>query len=149
MNIYVGADHNGFHLKASLVRYLKSAGYDFVDEGDVSFNPEDDYPIYAARVVNAMLQDTSTGPKGILICGSGQGMAIAANRFKGIRACLGYDIESVRSARNDDDCNILCLPAKILVTDEATSIVEAFLHTPFAAAPRFKRRNRELDEMIS
>jgi ribose 5-phosphate isomerase B len=148
MNIYVGADHNGFHLKASLVRYLRSAGYDINDEGDESLNPEDDYPIFAAKVVNAMRQDASEDPKGILICGSGQGMAIAANRYKGIRACLGFDIESVQSARNDDDCNILCLPAKILVTDDALSIVETFLNTPFAAAPRFIRRNRELDEIM-
>jgi ribose 5-phosphate isomerase B len=148
MNIYVGADHNGFHLKASLVRYLRSAGYDINDEGDESLNPEDDYPIFAAKVVNAMRQDASEDPKGILICGSGQGMAIAANRYKGIRACLGFDIESVQSARNDDDCNILCLPAKILVTDDALSVVETFLNTPFAAAPRFIRRNRELDEIM-
>jgi ribose 5-phosphate isomerase B len=149
MNIYVGADHNGFHLKASLVRYLRSAGYDIKDEGDETLNPEDDYPIFAAKVVNAMLHDTSENPRGILICGSGQGMAIAANRYKGIRACLGFDTESVKSARNDDDCNILCLPAKILITDDATLIVETFLNTPFAGAPRFVRRNRELDEMIS
>lgn len=149
MNIFVGADHNGFHLKAELVRYLRSAGYDVVDEGDETLNPEDDYPLFAAKVVTAMKQDVSENPKGILICGSGQGLAIAANRFKGIRACLGFDTESVRSARNDDDCNILCLPAKILVTDEASSIVETFLNTSFAGAPRFIRRNRELDEMIT
>jgi ribose 5-phosphate isomerase B len=76
-------------------------------------------------------------------------MAIAANRYKGIRACVGFDIESVKSARNDDDCNILCLPAKILAADDASLLVETFLNTPFAGAPRFIRRNRELDEMIT
>jgi len=149
MNVYVGADHNGFHLKATLVRYLRSAGYDVQDEGDETLNPEDDYPLFASKVVTAMRQDASQKPMGILICGSGQGMAIAANRHKGMRACLGFDTESVKSARNDDDCNILCLPAKILVADEASTIVETFLNTPFAEAPRFVRRNRELDEMAS
>ena len=99
MNIYVGADHNGFHLKSSLLRYLRSAGYDITDEGDESLNPEDDYPIFASKVVAGLRQDTSQEPRGILICGSGQGMAIAANRYKGIRACVGFDIESVKSAR--------------------------------------------------
>lgn len=149
MNIYVGADHNGFHLKSTLLRYLRSAGYDITDEGDESLNPEDDYPIFASKVVAGLRQDTSQDPRGILICGSGQGMAIAANRYKGIRACVGFDIESVKSARNDDDCNILCLPAKILAADDASLLVETFLNTPFAGAPRFIRRNRELDEMIT
>ncbi len=149
MKIYIGADHNGFHLKNQLVTYLKSAGYEVQDDGDTVLKPEDDYPIFAAKVVADMLNSGDPESRGILICGSGQGMCMAANRFKGIRACLGYDRESVRSARNDDDSNVLCLPAKVLQKDETNIIVQTWLSTPFAAAPRFIRRNNEMDELVS
>ena len=148
MKIYVGADHNGFRLKAGLVNYLIRAGYDVVDDGDKRLEPTDDYPLFAGRVVADMLASSGEEePRGILICGSGQGMCIAANRFKGIRACLGYDRDSVRLARNDDDCNVLCLPAKTLEDDEAHIIVETFLNTPFAEAARYIRRRDQLDTL--
>ena len=86
-------------------------------------------------------------PRGILICGSGQGMCMAANRFNGIRALLAYDRESVRSARNDDDANVMCLPASVFEKDTANVLVETFLNTEFAAAPRFIRRIGELDKL--
>ncbi len=147
MKVYIGADHNGFRLRNSLIEYLRRAGYDVIDDGDARLNPDDDFPVFAQRVVNDMLVSDDAESKGILICGSGQGMCMAANRFKGIRALLGYDRESVRSARNDDDANILCLPANILEKDNANMLVETFLNTPFAGAPRFVRRIKELDEL--
>ncbi len=147
MKVYIGADHNGFFLRNSLITYLKRAGYTVVDDGDESLNPDDDFPVFAQKVVKDMLGSEDKDPRGILICGSGQGMCIAANRFKGIRAALGYDRESVRSARNDDDSNILCLPSKVLEKDRANVLAETFLNTPFAGAARFKRRIKELDEM--
>lgn len=147
MKIYIGADHNGFHLRNSLLTYLKRAGYDIADDGDDKLDPQDDFPVFAQKVVKDVLGSSDTNARGILICGSGQGMCIAANRFKGIRALLGYDRESVRSARNDDDANILCLPARLLEKDTANVLVETFLNTPFAAAPRFTRRINELDDM--
>lgn len=147
MKIYVGADHNGFQLRNSLITYLKRAGYDVVDESEQRLNPTDDFPIFAQRVVKNILTSDDRDPRGILICGSGQGMCMAANRFKGIRALLGYDRESVRSARNDDDANVLCLPASIFKKDTANVLVETFLNTPFAAEQRFKRRIQEMDDM--
>lgn len=147
MKIFIGADHNGFRLRNSLISYLKRAGYSVVDDGDKKLNPEDDFPVFAKKVVTNVLSDDDKDSRGILICGSGQGMCMAANRFRGIRACLGYDRESVRSARNDDDSNILCLPSRVLETDEVKIIVETWLNTPFAGAPRFLRRLRELDEL--
>lgn len=147
MKIFIGADHNGFRLRNSLISYLKRAGYSVVDDGDKKLNPEDDFPVFAKKVVTNVLSDADKDSRGILICGSGQGMCMAANRFRGIRACLGYDRESVRSARNDDDSNILCLPSRVLETDEVKIIVETWLNTPFAGAPRFLRRLRELDEL--
>jgi ribose 5-phosphate isomerase B len=146
MKIYIGTDHNGFGLKNSLVSYLRKAGYDVVDSGDEKLDSEDDYPIFAQRVVKDMQISDDSQPMGILLCGSGQGMCIAANRFKGIRAALGYDRESVRSSRNDDDANILCLPARHLKKDKANILVETFLNTPFSHVGKYQRRIREIDE---
>ena len=147
MKIYIGADHNGFQLRNSLMKYLKQAGYDVVDDGDKKLDPADDFPVFAQQVVTDVLSSSDDSPRGILICGSGQGMCMAANRFRGIRALLGYDRESVRSARNDDDANVLCLPADILKKDTVNVLVETFLNTPFAAAPRFVRRIKEIDNL--
>jgi ribose 5-phosphate isomerase B len=147
MKIYIGADHNGFELKRTLVEELTAAGYQVVDEGDKQLKPEDDYPEFASRVVLAMKASDDKDARGILICGSGQGMCIAANRYKGIRACLINDLEEARASRNDDDCNVLCLPARYITTEEAIKFTEAWLETPFAGAPRFVRRIKELDKL--
>lgn len=145
--IYIGADHNGFDLKASLKEYLSRGGYEVVDCGDTEKHPDNDFPVYTARVVQAMSGDPSFEVRGILLCGSGQGVCMAANRYKGVRAALGYDQESARSSRADDDSNILCLPAHELNLEQAASIVNTWLMTPFAGATRFKRRIRQMDEM--
>lgn len=147
MKIYIGADHNGFGLKHTLVEYLRRAGYDVDDGGDNQLDPQDDYPIFAARVAKDMLSSEDKQPMGILICGSGQGMCMAANRFKGIRACLGYDRESIRSARNDDDANVLCLPARHLTKDTVNVLVETFLNTPFSHIGKYQRRIQEMDTL--
>ncbi len=147
MKIFLGSDHNGFFLRTELARYLERAGYDVIDDGDTKPDPQDDFPIFAQKAVSDLLSSDDNDPRGILICGSGQGMCMAANRFKGIRAALGYDRESVRAARSDDDANVLCLPAVTMKRDDANVLVETFLNTPFAAAPRFKRRIAQLDEL--
>ena len=147
MKIFVGSDHNGYFLRGELVKYLERAGYDVIDEGDSKPDPQDDFPVFAEKAVNAVLTSDDKDPRAILICGSGQGMCMAANRFKGIRAALGYDRESVRAARNDDDANVLCLAANTLKRDEANVLVETFLSTPFAGAARFKRRIAQLDDL--
>jgi ribose 5-phosphate isomerase B len=146
MKIFLGADHNGFYLKNKLAEYLRSAGYEVVDDGDTELDPVDDFPVFAQKVVHDVLSSDDKDPRGILICSSGQGMCMAANRFKGIRALLGYDHESVRASRNDEDANILCLPSRILEKDSRHELVETFLSTPFEPVPRFKRRLREMDE---
>ena len=147
MKIYVGTDHNGFQLKQKLVDHLKQSGHQVVDAGDERLDPNDDFPIFAEKAVAAMLASDEPDPRGILICGSGQGMCMAANRFKGIRAALLYDRESAHSSRNDDNSNIACLPAKVLDDAEAGLIIDTWLNTPFASAERFNRRLKELDEM--
>ena len=147
MKIHIGADHNGFEFKQQLSAALKLAGHEVLDEGDTNIDPNDDFPQFAGAVVHELLADTDKDAKGILICGSGQGMCMAANRFKGIRASLCWNLNEARSARNDDDSNILCLSSRYLSLDEAGSIMATWLSTPFAAAPRFIRRLEQLDQL--
>jgi ribose 5-phosphate isomerase B len=150
MKIFVGADHRGYVSKQEVLNYLKSAGYDAEDIGDENFDPEDDFPVFATKATNKVLSSDDDDPRAILICGSGQGMAMAANRFKGIRAGLGYDIESAKSTRNDEDSNVLALPAELFKKEDKNNvfvIIEAWLNTPFAKAARFLRRNQELDNL--
>ena len=133
-------------MKARLSAELRQAGHDVHDQGDHERQPDDDFPQFAAQVVTAM---KAAGPeaRGILICGSGQGMCMAANRYKGIRASLIWNSHEAISARNDDDSNVLCLPARSITDTEAAQIAQTWLRTPFAAAPRFKRRIAELDNL--
>lgn len=147
MKIYIGADHNGFELKKHLNDFLRRSGYEVIDEGDKTLVTTDDFPQFAGRAINALLADGDAESKAILICGSGQGMCMAANRFKGIRASLCWDEREARMSRNDDDSNVLCLPARILNERETESVVVTWLNTPFAGATRFKRRIKELDEL--
>lgn len=147
MKIYIGADHNGFDMKAKMTEELVRAGYEVIDEGDRKLEPDDDFPQFAERVVRTILASEDPDARGILICGSGQGMCMAANRFKGIRASLVWDVPEAHASRNDDDSNVLCLPARYMQLDEAVKIAEAWLSTPFAGAARFKRRIHELDQL--
>jgi ribose 5-phosphate isomerase B len=147
MKIFIGADHNGFELKAKLIDFLRRSGHEVIDSGDQKFDPNDDFPQFAGRVVSALLADDDRDAKGILICGSGQGMCMAANRFKGIRASLCWNMHEARAARNDDDANVLCLSARSTDPEKAQAIVTAWLTTPFAGATRFKRRIMELDDL--
>lgn len=147
MKVYLGADHQGFHLRNELLNYLKRAGYEVQDDGDEKLDQDDDYPVFATKVAKDILTSDDKEAKGILLCGSGQGMCITANRFRGIRACLGYDQASIRASRNDDDVNVLCLPAKTIDKDTINVLVETFLNTPFSHIGRYQRRIKEIDEL--
>jgi ribose 5-phosphate isomerase B len=147
MKIYIGADHNGFELKKYITDFLEKSGHQVIDEGDKYLDPDDDFPEYASRVVSALLSG-DYDDKGILICGSGQGMCMAANRHKGIRAALAWDTHEAKLTRNDNDSNILCLPSRALTNKkEVEDIVNTWLETPFANAPRYIRRNKQLDNL--
>lgn len=145
MKIFIGADHNGFALKEQLETYLKQEGHDVVDKGDNELKPDDDFPMYAAQVATSVLAEKDS--YGILLCGSGQGVCIAANRYKGIRASLVWDRDEAHSSRNDDDSNVLCLPARKLDFEKARDLIDEWLNTPFAGAPRFVRRIEQLDKL--
>lgn len=150
MKIFVAADHRGYGPKEEVLKYLRQAGYSAEDIGDETFDPDDDFPVFASKATNKILSSSDDDPRGILICGSGQGMAMAANRIKGIRAGLGYSVESAKATRNDENSNVLALPAELFKSKEKHNvfvIIEAWLNTPFASAARYIRRNQELDKL--
>lgn len=149
MKIYIGADHGGFHLKQQLVEYLARSGYEVEDEGNLKLDPDDDYPQFAARVASKVLASKDRDPRGILICKGAQGMGMAANRFKGIRAAVVWDAHEAYMTRNDNDSNVLCLSARLFETENETvhGTLETWLSTPFSSAARHHRRVRELDEL--
>lgn len=146
MTIFIGADHNGYHLKEKLEEYLKRAGHEIIDVGNQQLNTNDDFPIFAAKVATSVLSNKEA--VGILLCGSGQGVCMAANRYKGIRASLVWNESEAKASRHDDDANVLCLPAKE-ITDERTieRLVDVWLKTAFGGAARFVRRIQQLDEL--
>ncbi|MDO4870705.1 MAG: RpiB/LacA/LacB family sugar-phosphate isomerase [Candidatus Saccharibacteria bacterium] len=145
--IFIGSDHNGFNLKAKIKDYLVKNAYDVVDVGGEVLDPNDDFPDFAARAATAVL--TNDDSAAILICGGGQGMCMAANRFKGIRASVLWDEFEAKMTRNDNDANICCLPARLMEKDldSCYRIIDQFLTTKYAAAPRYNRRNALLDNM--
>lgn len=137
-------------MKEHVFAYLAKRGYDVEDVGDKELDPEDDFPQFAQMAALKVLgEDDASDPRAILICGGGQGMAMAANRFRGIRASVIWDDYEAKMTRNDNDSNVLCLPSRVLEKDEPEwkAILDTWLETPFASAPRYKRRNMQLDEV--
>ena len=128
--------------------YLAKHGYDVEDVGDTTLDPTDDFPDFAQAAALKVLGEEEGEARAILLCGGGQGMAIAANRFRGIRASVIWDAFEAKMTRNDNDSNVLCLPSRIMEDDDAVwqGILETWLNTPFADAPRFRRRNAQIDE---
>lgn len=149
MKIFLGSDHNGFHMKEKVFAYLVKHGYDAEDVGDKVLDKNDDFPEFAEMAALKVLGSTDKDPRAILICGGGQGMAMAANRFNGIRASVIWDAYEAKMTRNDNDSNILSLPSRVLESEDAVwqGIIETWLNTPFANAERYRRRNRQIDEL--
>ncbi len=145
MNIAIGADHRGFALKVELMAALAAEGHAVEDVGASAIDPADDYPDYAYPV--ALLVSSGEAERGILACGSGTGMAIAANKVAGIRAVEGSSEAHVRAARCDDDVNVLALSADELSPGDALAIARAFLAEPFKGGERYERRLDEIAEM--
>jgi ribose 5-phosphate isomerase B len=145
--IYIGADHRGRLVVDELCSFLNDLSLEYEIVGEELSSPEDDYPDFASEVTVRVLRDKED--RGILLCGSGQGMVIAANRFRGIRAGLCWDLEEVTLGRSDDDINVLCLPTKIfnLENDQWKNIIKAFLETEFKNAPKYARRVEKLDRL--
>lgn len=131
LRIPIAGDHAAPELKSKLIATLKE--YAFDDLGP-SGTESVDYPDYAARV--ASLVSTGKAPRGILICGSGIGMSIAANKFPGVRAAVVESVEAAKLSREHNDANILCVGARLVSEEKAVEIVRAWLETPFSNGPR-------------
>lgn len=136
-------------MKSAVYAYLAKRGHDVEDVSKKELDPVDDFPEFAQMAALKIIGDDSKDPRAILICGGGQGMAMAANRFRGIRASVIWDAYEAKMTRYDNDSNVLCLPSRILHDDESAwkDIIDTWLTTEFAGATRFKRRNAQIDEM--
>lgn len=143
--IYIGADHRGFELKEELKRRLTNDGIEVEDLGNETLDPADDYVDYAKAVAQTVANDSES--KGILICGSGVGVDMAANKVKGVRSCLVFDQKRAIQSREHEDANILCLGSDILIADDAYEIVKVFIQTPFSGEERHIRRLNKLKEL--
>ncbi len=137
MKIAIGADHGGFHLKTALVEYIKKLGHTVEDLGTHSEQPAD-YPDYARAVAQTVIDKKAE--RGVLICGSGVGACVAANKFPGIRAAVCHDTFSAHQGVEDDNMNILCLGARVIGPELAKEIVRVYLSASFSGAERHVRR---------
>lgn len=146
MVIYLGADHRGFEMKEYLRNALARRGYPVVDVGPAAYDESDDYPQIAAAVASKVGMNRETS-RGILLCGSGVGVSVVANKFPNVRAVLAMTPDQAFDSRNDDDTNILCLGADYLDAATAEKIAVTWLATPFAKEPRFLRRIHEIEEI--
>ncbi len=138
MRIAVGADHGGFPLNERIISELGKTGHEIVDFGTHDGSRPDDYPDYALAVGQAV--QSGDAEIGILICGSGIGAAVAANKLKGIRAAMCGDTYSGHQSREHDDCNVLCLGARVTGAELALEIVRAFVGARFTGEERHRRR---------
>jgi ribose 5-phosphate isomerase B len=141
MRIAVGSDHAGWPLKEPLVAFLIERGWDVEDFG--TFGTESvDYPDYAAKVAEAVAHGTVD--RGLLLCGSGQGMCMTANKVPGVRAALAHDVVSARLAREHNDANVLTMGARFVASPLAEEILSTFVSTGFAGG-RHQRRVEKID----
>lgn len=139
MIIYIAADHRGYKLKEQIKDFLKSLGYSVGDAGNNHYDENDDYPDFAATLADRVGIDHDNA-KGILICGSGNGMAIVANKFMNVRAVVAMNSDQAFDSRNDEDANVLCLAADYTEPEQAKKIVLTWIQTVFSGEERFRRR---------
>lgn len=138
MIVAVGNDHAGFTLKSTILDAIRAAGHEALDCGAFEIDPGDDYPDFAARVAQAVLDGRAE--RGVLVCGSGVGASVAANKFAGIRAGLCHDTFSAHQGVEDDAMNVLSLGARVVGPSLAAELVGAFLKAQFSGAERHRRR---------
>jgi ribose 5-phosphate isomerase B len=138
MRVYLGSDHAGFELKQHLVQWLLTAGYEVIDLGAATYQPDDDYPAYCINAATRTVADP--GSLGVVVGGSGNGEQISANKVQGIRAALAWSEETARLARAHNDANVVAIGARMHTMDEAVAIVTTFLQTPFSGEERHERR---------
>jgi ribose 5-phosphate isomerase B len=147
MKIAIAADHAGYPLNERVIAELGEAGHELIDFGTHDGTTPDDYPDYARQIGEAVQKGTAE--IGILICGSGVGATVAANKLRGVRAALCGDTYSAHQSREHDDCNVLCLGARVTGVELALDIVRAFVAARFTGAERHKRRVAKITKLES
>lgn len=138
MRVAIGADHAGFALKSTVADAIHTLGHQVIDCGALALEPGDDYPDFAAAVARALIERRAD--RGVLVCGSGVGASVAANKFAGIRSALCHDTFSAHQGVEDDDMNVLALGARVIGPALAAELVAAFLRAQFSGAERHQRR---------
>jgi ribose 5-phosphate isomerase B len=138
VNLAVASDHGGFSLKARVIEELRKMGHQATDLGAHSEEPGDDYPDYSRAVAEAIL--AGRAERAILLCGSGAGACVAANKFRGIRAATCHDVFSAHQCVEDDDVNMLCLGARVVGSELAIDLVRTYVNARFSGAERHRRR---------
>jgi len=144
MRVHLGSDHAGFELKQAIARRLGELGHEAVDHGPAAYDPDDDYPPYVLRAALAAVEEP--GSLGVVLGGSGNGEAIAANKVRGVRCALAWTLETARLGREHNDANVLSLGARMHEQGAALEIVEAFVTTAFSGEQRHSRRIAMLAE---
>ena len=146
MKIYLGSDHRGFNLKEKVAQWLFEWGYNFEDMGAYHLDHRDDYTLYAERVAS-MVGSARFSVRGILLCGSGVGVDVVANKFDKVRASIGVTPAQVKAGRNDDDFNVLVLAAEYTKEESAKKMVKVFLTTSFNETTGHKRRLGDIEKI--
>jgi ribose 5-phosphate isomerase B len=145
MKIYIGADHRGYELKEKIAKWLFEMNREFQDLGALSLDPHDDYTKYAEEVASLVAKDE--GSRGVLLCGSGIGVEVVANKFDGIRAGIGETVLQVEKGRSDDDMNVLVIAADYTSEKETKAMLIAFLETKFSGKARYEKRLEEIEKI--
>ena len=145
MRISVAADHNGYELKNEITEILKRDGHDVIDIGPHSLDPLDDYPDFAKPLAKSV--SSGETDRGIMVCGSGVGASVAANKVKGVRAAVCHDIYSAHQGVEHDNMNILCLGSRIVGTEVVRELVSAFISAEYTNEERHARRLNKVIEM--
>jgi ribose 5-phosphate isomerase B len=144
MRVAVGVDHGGYSLKSQIIEHLKGLGHEVIDVGAHSLDPADDYPDFAKAVAECVASEKAD--RGIMVCGSGVGACVAANKVRGVRASVCHDTYSAHQGVEHDDMNVLCLGARIVGPEVAKELVNAFVTASFSGEERHKRR---LDKVLA
>ena len=144
MRIVIGSDHAGFPMKATILEHVRSLGHEVEDVGSYDPNPVD-FPDIARKVTNRIT--SGDADRGLLVCGTGVGASIAANKVKGIRAAVCHDVHSAHQSVEHDDVNVMCIGAQIVGPWLATDLVDSYLRAEFSTDEDFRRRVRKLAEM--
>ena len=144
MHLVVGSDHAGWSLKSDLIAHIKSLGHEVTDVGSYDDKPVD-FPDIARKVCTAI--NAKEADRGLMVCGTGVGASIAANKVRGIRAAVCHDVHSAHQSVEHDDVNVMCIGAQIVGAWLANDLVEAYLSAQFSTDENFRRRVRKLREM--